>query len=191
MKIGIDIDETLLNYIPILCDWHNHVYHTSLTKPKITSYNLWEVWGGTKEEAIQKVHSFQESDYFDMIGPVEGAVRGIRKLHLNNEIYILTSRSDYFSEKTKEQLLNYFGDKFLDIFFTNNYSNSTQLVSEKKSDICLDVGIELMIDDNFETAVQCADSWIRVLMMSQPWNKGKSYPGVQRVNNWKEILEKI
>ncbi len=191
MRIGLDVDDTSLDYVSVLCKWHNITYNTSLKKSDIVSYNLWKSWGGTREEAIKKIHDFQESDYFNKIKPMKGAIEGINKLSKDHELYVLTSRSNYFTEKTKEQLLYHFGDKFLEFFFTNNYSNSNKLISLKKSDICLKNEIELIVDDNFETAVQCADVGIRVLLMTQPWNKGKSYPNVERVNNWKEILEKI
>lgn len=72
MIIAIDVDEVLATLLNPVIDYHNDMYNTSLTREKFQSYNWWETWGGTKEEAIAKFYDFWETDYPNRIRPIEG-----------------------------------------------------------------------------------------------------------------------
>ena len=56
MKIGIDLDQVLADLLPALIEFHNFTYGTVLTEKQFNSDKFWEVWGGTREEAIKKVY---------------------------------------------------------------------------------------------------------------------------------------
>ena len=80
MKIAIDIDEVLGQFMKALIEFHNNEYKTNLKLEDFFSYNFWNIWGGTKEEAIQKVYNFHKTNYFKSIIPVKDSQESIKKL---------------------------------------------------------------------------------------------------------------
>lgn len=64
MLIRIDLDDVLADFINSLIRFHNQTYGTDLTKDQFHSYNFWEVWGGNREEAIQKVYKFHTTHFY-------------------------------------------------------------------------------------------------------------------------------
>ena len=73
--IAIDIDEVIGAFLPAIIRWHNATFATpALTLASFLSYRFCEVWGGTNEEATEKVHDFFETPYFlEQLEPIEGA----------------------------------------------------------------------------------------------------------------------
>ena len=68
MNIGVDLDEVLGDFLSSLIQYHNTNYNSVLSREDFHSYKFWEVWGGTKEEAIQKLNDNEanlESYNFD------------------------------------------------------------------------------------------------------------------------------
>jgi uncharacterized HAD superfamily protein len=48
-----------------------------------------------------------------------------------------------------------------------------------------------MIEDASETALECAEKNIKVILFNQPWNKNLKHKNIIRVKNWKEALKEI
>jgi 5'(3')-deoxyribonucleotidase len=62
--LAVDMDEVLCGTAQALIDFHNERFQSKLTLKDFISYKYEEVWGGTKEEAIEKVRLFYSSDHF-------------------------------------------------------------------------------------------------------------------------------
>ncbi len=77
MKIAVDLDEILAEFLASVIAFHNDTYKTKLSKSDFHSYKYWEVWGGNRDEAIQKVYDFHQTPYFQNIKPVAGAIEAI------------------------------------------------------------------------------------------------------------------
>ena len=191
MKIGIDMDEVLVDTIAAMIIFHNKKYKTNLTIENFTSYNFWEVWGGTKTEAIEKVKLFYPTNYFKNAQPLFGAVSSIKKLSKIAELHIVTSRPEKLtSQQTIESLSKYFTNKFKAVHFTNYYSEYGKLKS--KSAVCKELGITILIDDSLAYARECAKKGIKVMLLDKKYNQAVRLPkNVFRVNSWGEIVEKI
>ncbi len=191
MIIGVDIDEVLADFIPELLDYHNELYGTNLTKDKIHSYNLCNFFGGTREEVLKKVYDFYETHSFKNLSIVSGSQEGIQALSENNKLVIITSRPPITQEITTVWLQKHFLNKFFSIHFTD------ELVKKegnkiKKSDICIDLGVDIMIEDSLKNALECASIGIKVLLLDCPWNQSEDLAeGITRVKSWEEIKEKI
>lgn len=52
MKIGIDLDEVLADFMPQLLRYYNGKYKTNFTREQIKEYKFWNLWHCTKEQAI-------------------------------------------------------------------------------------------------------------------------------------------
>jgi uncharacterized HAD superfamily protein len=193
-KIGIDLDDVLVDFNGALRRWHNDIYKTSLKLEDFKSYFFNETWGGTIQETIDKVGLFNHSRYYETISPIEGAVWAINSLlKIGKEPNIVTSRADFLRESTEKMLKFYFKKQSMNIFYSSNHYSGRENSGKTKPEICLDNKIPLIIDDSLEYAMQCAEKGIRVLLFGDyPWNQNGNLPAnVVRVKNWKEVLEKL
>ena len=82
-----------------------------------------------------------------------------------------------------------FSDIFLDISHISDFFEGNRGVS--KSGFCLDNEIPIILEDNLEYAIDCAESGIKVVLFNRPWNKKSHHKDIFRVDNWKEALEVI
>jgi uncharacterized HAD superfamily protein len=60
-----------------------------------------------------------------------------------------------------------------------------------KSEVCRELGVSYLIDDNLTAVKQTSAFGIEVLLFGDyPWNQIDELPrGVTRVKNWQEVLE--
>lgn len=187
MIIAIDVDEVLATLLNPVIDYHNDMYNTSLTREKFQSYNWWETWGGTKEEAIAKFYDFWETDYPNRIRPIEGSIEGVKAIKKKHELIVITSRQLDFEEQTKKWIQQYFPDTFTQVHFTNALPRSGE--TRRKVEICLETGAEVLIEDNLSQASECAKAGVRVFLFDCPWNQSESLPqNITRVKSWDEII---
>ena len=189
MKIGVDLDEVLVKFSEGTFNYYNSIHGTDYNNSQLKDYCLWKVWGGTKDDAIELVYDFYDSDLFDKIEAVEGAIEGINHLAQKHELSLITGRQFDFTEKTMKCIDKYFPGKFSEIYFMNDYSKDGGK-SRKKSDVCVELGVDLLIEDVTSYTEGCNEKGIEVMLLNYPWNQ-EYVPGAIRVDSWKEIIEKI
>lgn len=191
MKIGVDLDDTLGYTRPELIKFHNDTYGTNLTMKDIVSYDLWKVWGGTRDEAVQKIEDFHKTEYFKRIKPVEDARAVLEKLKKNNELYVITGRRNNVKKETEEWIGKNFPNIFSKIYLSNQFSSDEATTTKKN--VCNELGIDIFIEDDLANALECAESEARkVYLFDYPWNQCDKLPkNMKRVYSWKEILEDI
>lgn len=74
MKIGIDVDDVTVEFMPRLLDFYNSRYGRNLRFEDIVSFRLWDVGiGKTKAEAIKIVYDFYGSEFYGEMDFVKGA----------------------------------------------------------------------------------------------------------------------
>ncbi len=191
MKIGIDIDEVLARFLPAIIRYHNETYNTSLKKEDFKTYNLWESWGGTREESIGKINDFFKTDYFRKIKPISGAQEATRVLKDNNDLSIITSRKDEIAKETNYWVDKHFPNIFSGVHFAGHYFSNGKN-SRTKGQICNSLDVDILIEDNFEYALECISPKRKVLLFDYPWNREIKLPqGIKRVHSWEEIIENI
>jgi len=188
MKIGIDFDEVIAEFIDKLLEHYNGSSGKSLRKEDFSSYNLWEMWGGTREEAIKIVDEFHDSPLFSEINPSERALEAIDALLKNNELFIITARPARFKTKTEEWLRKHLPDKNFHVVYSGDFHKEQ---ASTKAQICKELGVTLMIEDSPHTALDCINNNIKVILFNKPWNKSLEHKEVVRVNNWEEALIEI
>jgi len=193
MKIGIDLDEVLADFNSGLIEWHNQKYNTSLQSKDFTSYFFNRVWGGTIEEAIQKVSDFHYSNYFRKLAPIKNSVDVISILSRENDLFVITSRPDFIQEETNRWINSFFEKKFKGIFYSSNHYSKATNSGKTKLQICRDLGVSVLIDDSLNYISQCAFTEVKGLLFGNyPWNQNGNLPAnIFRTNNWKEVLEKL
>ena len=83
MKIGLDVDEVLGNLIDPIMEFHNQEYGTNFSKEDVNSYGLEELWGGTKEETLEKVLKFYDHQLFHSIQPLPDSQKVLNQLFVD------------------------------------------------------------------------------------------------------------
>ena len=187
MIIGIDIDDVLADLGRCLVKFHNDRYGTSLTRDDHTDYSLSKIWDVTPDEAIERVKVFFESKYFDDVTPVEGAQEGVSQLRAGgHEMVVITSRPSYISGKTMVWIDQYFAGSFNGVYFASHYVTKDNV---KKSSVCTGLGVDVMLEDCLQIALELATAKIRVFLLDAPWNQSGKLPvEITRVYSWKEMV---
>ena len=111
----------------------------------------------------------------------------------SHKLIVVTSRSktkstDTIIDDTIKWINNNFPNTFSRIYFA--YNHFIQGEDKKtKEEICFDLNVDILIEDNLEHAKNCASKGIKVLLFDAPWNKSESLPKeITRVKSWDEII---
>lgn len=188
LKIGIDIDEVIVEFFKEYIPLFNQKFNENISFEDLKSYQLWDISDVSKEDSLNLTKEFQDSEFFENMELVEGAKEAIFNLSNNYNIYFITSRPDNIRDKTTVFLRRLFGNLKFSLHFSGEVWGN--LIS--KSQICVKEGINLMVEDNSDYALDCAEKGIKVFLLEKPWNKRyKEHENIIKVKNWEEILEKL
>ncbi len=191
MRIGVDIDDTLVDLVTPFTEFHNEAYGTSLRKADFITYATWQIVGGTHEDDLRKFAEFDQTAHAKNMKPMDGACAAIDVLSKVHELCIITARPESFVSETHLWLREHFPEKFKDIYFAQDYKTSA-VTRQHKADFVTQLGVHMFIDDNMRYAEECAEVGTRVLLFNQPWNQAPHLPaGITRVHSWEEILRII
>lgn len=174
MRIGLDIDNTICNTEELF-------------------YELANTYMAAKNISIEEFNDKYLEDFYvknilkiinnNTLKP--GFMEVFEKISLDNEIIIITARSDNYipgfdrmTEATKAWLSSK-GIRF-DKYYGSCYK-------EAKAKICVDEKIDLMIDDDFNNYLACKKMNINTLLFD---DKKRYLDVTDRVESWEEI-EKI
>ncbi len=185
-RVGVDVDEVLASMLVSFVDFHNSQYGTNIRVEDFTKFSVGEVCGFSKEIEMERMYEFYFSDYFKKILPVEGSESGIKELKKDYDLFVITARSDSISKETISWLENYFPNSFKDVLFTNHYEKD----SKSKGDVCLDLNIDILIDDNLDNVYDCLDKGKEVLLFDNIWNRDNfQNENIKRVYSWVDIID--
>ncbi len=191
--IAVDIDEVLAGFIDYFVEYHNLTYKTSVTKDKVYTFDLEEVFGVTHEEISSRMIAFGEQGHNIKMKPVEGAVEGVDELLKRGyELHLVTSRPGVIEKDTRAWIEIYFKGKFTGLHHAFNQKIHKEGSKKKKWEICKKIGAEILIDDFLANALSCSENGIKVFLMDAPWNQTEHLPeNVLRVKSWEEIIKKL
>lgn len=184
--IGVDFDDVIVSTNHAMSLWHNRVYGTSYQKKDVLSWDLSVIWGCSHEETNSRIQEFFDSAEHAMTASITNAVESLRFLK-DKEIHIVTARQEEFRAITlllARQHVPFLLDNFN---FPNKASNK-----RTKAEVCLELGIEVFIDDHLDYARSIASAGIPVYLFDSPWNQTNVLPqNVERVYSWEEIVKKL
>lgn len=190
MRIGIDADQVLVDFLTPLLEFHNSAYGTKNDFSEFETKNLEMLWRCDKRESLEKLHEFYNTEYFQMIKPIPGAVEAVNHLSKNHELYVVTSRTVKHADKTNEQIQKYFPNMFKEILFDNRYSDDNSIEIRKKAEVCKEYNLDIMIDD-IPKNIENLPSDIKGILMDQPWNKNDFPKNTIRAYDWDDVLKII
>jgi len=188
MKIAIDIDEVILSCIEKYLEFVGNKGYKRVCYEDVFSYRLWEVLEIEKEVVSGLFNEYNSSEYFKRIDFVEGAKDGVINLRDNHNIYFITARPINIIKETRDVIFSEFGVLRNRVVFAGDLIVNH---CKRKDEICEEMGIDLIIEDNGEDSLKYAKNGLRVLLLDKPWNQGIEHKNVFRCFSWGEILERV
>ena len=188
--IAVDNDDVLFSLVESIFLYYNTLYKTKLKLKDQTVFNLDQTFGLSEEETLKLVFDFYKSPYMMQTKPIPGALTALKKLKSQFDLVMITARPDFTRKITLKALKMHYPDIFKSVYLTNAFSQSG--TKKLKSEVCLEVGALLMIDDAFHNAQDCADKGIPVILFRRPWNQSmtkadlKDLP-IYPVKKWADV----
>lgn len=185
MKIGIDIDDTVMNTFDIIEEaarYFDKYFLENKGYQDITKYDFHERFYWTSEEKKAFFNYFRKNKLYLKAKPKGDALYYLEKLYNEGyEIYFLTRRKK--DEKldilsiTKNDLISK-GFKFTDCY----------IGLSKKGEACKNLGIDVFIDDAVIQIEDVNNYGIKTILVDNWYNK--EYKGL-RAKNFQEIYNII
>lgn len=168
MKIGVDIDDVLIDTLESWLGVFNHLTGCNLRKFEVTDWDI-------KKFLPPRYHDYIYSilfmpDVWNDVEPLEEAQESLEKLNNEHDVYIVTASSIYTALSKWEKFEELF--PFIDL--------------DKQLIICHDkrmIDVDILIDDKYQN-LKKGD-----IVMTQPYNEqfDNEKDGIIRCSNWKEI----
>ncbi len=193
MRIGIDVDDTIVDTITPMIKYAD-IYNVEVLGGKPTNdilgkihsaYYLDELYGWDRKTKFAFFDVYYKN-VLEECKPLPNAVAAIQKLKQDgHEIYFVTARFSKINDCdsaqiTKDTLKNNmipFDNVIFDI--------------DDKATACKEHGIQIFIDDSFETCRKIIQNGGKAYLKSTIMNKSVESGQIERVNDWKEIYDKI
>lgn len=177
MKIGIDIDGVISDFVTSFRKLIKEEYGVDFGYDDIQQHDLWKVLGLPKDETLRLVIKTFDDD----LGFQTGAVEGVNALSKKHEIVLVTARPPVVKQKT------------FDWVKRHNISHSKIIFSREGDKHCLeDENFDVIIDDHLEEISNWIGKTPKILVFNHPWNKSlniKNY--FKRVYTWENILDEL
>ena len=167
MIIGIDLDDTLFDFVPLVLDKYNKAYNDNLQDKDITNFgtNLF-----IKKECKDIFAEFVDDKLIANCKPKENAVEVINWLHSKYDIVFVTAAYPY-TVKARHELLkqtfSWYERKHLFVCPNKTLLNLNFLIDD-----CL---------DNHIGGKYCS------IIYSAPWNNNIQPKLMFRADNWLEV----
>jgi len=187
MKIAIDIDEVLFEFVRGYLQVAKDKGYKELTFEEVYTYNLWEPLGVSKEEAVQISEDYHNSNFFNSPEVVLGAKEALKKLN-NYELFFITNRPLRWKLKTLSFLKENFGVDSSHVYFAGDFHKGN---GKGKAEICKELGVSLIVEDHSEFVEGYANEGITVLLLDKPWNKNVLHENIIRCKDWNEVLRNL
>lgn len=173
MKIAIDFEDVIYDLTTELIEFYKKT-GKNVTFEEIDNYKWFD---------MELVEKSGETQNIENMKPLEKAIESVQSLMKNKDkLYIITDKNIKFKDKVEKWLHNHLNLNNIILIYTNG---------EKKSKICKEHNIQLILEDSGENALDCAQEGIKVILFDKPWNRNHNHKNIIRINSWIVALEKI
>lgn len=146
---------------------------------------------GKHPQLKNEIFRFLYGSYHQDSTMIDGAYDVLSQLAKNHQMVVVTGRSESTRRQTEKWLENNFPTLFSGIYFTNTFLRWKNESERKKSNICLDIGVDILIDDSVEEAIEVSSVGVTVLLFDRSWNRTVIPDSLFRVNSWSHVLNKL
>ncbi len=169
--IGFDVDEVIIDVGQALFDFFNTKFNSNFSKEDFIEFDFHSAYGITKEQTIEYLLEFYQTEEFQGIVPREDALEylpKIKSLGPNIRIDLITSRFGDDAKKAAYNMIsNYFSDDIRQIHFAEHSSSNYG----RKHQILESIGARVFVDDHLLNVADASTVCEYVFLMDQPWNR--------------------
>ena len=187
MKIAIDFDDTIFPTIKSFLEYNNDKYKSKAEIKQLEHSSAYKLIGIKKEEMIKRFIEFTNTQKHKEIMPIKDSISVIKNLKQKHELFIITARNKKTKNGTMFLIDKYYKNHFKEVIFLD-YTNNKK---DEKFEICKNIGINLIIEDDPKNAISCAKNGIKVLLFNNEnqnyWSKTEKNKNIKLVKTWKEI----
>lgn len=201
MRIGIELDDVLCNFTPMLNKYINkNLEQINCSNPinleNYTSKNYAKIWKKSESEAVNIISNFLESVCAENFVPINGAKETLSKLKMRNfnwyTIYVLTSRTT--NKNAWVEWIDYnFSEIFDGVIFLEEFYPYCTKKNKNKAGVCDLLKIKLLIDDDPRNFDACSKLWdFTFVFYERVCNKNitstiSEHRGVPFFDKWKKL----
>jgi hypothetical protein len=193
MRIGYDVDETLIPFMPALLSFLTIEGFKVPPYEGTHSFDLWKPWDCSPEESFRRVWLFFNSHSFQSLEPFPEAFDVLSTLRANHSQIAITSRPGALESVTRLQLDRGLPQCLGSIHHTDQYRRSSSdppIIT--KGGLCRSLGVDLFVDDALHHVQEIVSQGIPVLVPTRPWNTGHPLPkGAYRIKDLREVPDYV
>jgi len=145
----------------------------------------------TNSHLQEDVFRFLYGDNHQNCAVVSGAREAMSHLVTAYRVIVITGRSETTRVQTEKWLKSNFATIFSEVYFTNNFLGEPNMEKKAKAEICVNLGVDILIDDSWEEAISVVSVGITTLLFDKPWNRRELFSGIYRVRDWDHILTEL
>lgn len=179
-KIGVDIDGVIADSQPVIIDKLNRLFGKNYILNDFINFDSVKMFGVDRSQ-LDRIIMEKELEIIEEAVPLPGAVETLNQLRDGNKIIIVSARTPVYFGQTMAWLERY----------GIRHDELRLLGQHDKRQSCLDLCVDVFIEDNKKNADQIASCGIPVLLMDAAYNRGKLPDTITRVYNWSEIQDYI
>lgn len=179
MRIGVDLDGCLYDWHIDMQEWLLH--STGVEYPKPTTWNFSDKeWGMTQEDFQKHWHAGVRAGHvFRKQPPLAQGVEVLSRLAHQHDLYIITSRLlPGLEEDCTRNTMGWIEEHLIP-------HKEVHIVGHGKTEICNQLGIEIIIDDAVHNYEDLLKTSTVPVMLTMPWNV--HYEAQLRAANWLEF----
>ena len=186
-RIAVDIDEVMYPYLTEWCKHFNEENGTNYKPSDFKTYGFDVTVGLSDEEAIYEDDRLYLAGGYKSGKAIEGSSRALRNLSSKYELYVVTARQESHSIDTIQWVADNYVGVFNDVIFCNTHPRGEE-VARKKSEVCIELGAKVIIEDTIEHALECSEAGvIPILFGDYSWNNHEVPANLMRAKSWKEV----
>ena len=179
MKIGCDVDETIVNIVEPMLLLHNKRYCTNYSRSELYDYEF-SILNRSREEIISLFKALSEEGYIRKLELIdEDCPNVMKRLVGNGNIIDLITATISANFKDKKARLDELGVSYNKIITVDLMPDSKAVYAKN---------YDLFIDDNPHQCRAIKEAGCEVIVYNQPWNR--ELKDFKRAYNWKDV-EKI
>ncbi len=193
MKIGIDIDDTTVITINSIIKYADK-FHTSVLGRNEKKHNLGfikskyylsELYGWTAEEKFDFFTKYYKNilEECKVMPDVAKVCQQLKKQ--GHSIYFITARFNNIENCNTEEITK------KTLKESNIPYDKLIINAQDKLKFSEELGINIFIEDSYDTCVELANKGIHSILMTSKFNEKVDTGNIKRVHNWKEVFEQI
>jgi uncharacterized HAD superfamily protein len=191
--IGIDVDDVLSRSVEGFAAYSDTRWGVGHEVGKYDE-NWALFWGISLEEAQKRADEIHDKGVFGTYQPFEHALPVLRQLSATKDLIVITSRRSSAKPVTSTWLEAHFPGLFQGIHYAGIWDSSAHThhkLQQTKADICRELGVDYLIDDQLKHCIAAAEAGITALLFGDySWNKMDPLPtGVTRTENWNSVKQ--